>query len=165
MKEWESLLAKMQGQLCWSMIGISGGSMFSLHFGDKLKRDIVVDNEKLREDQRKFHGAYTLLVRMTGWRLYHDKKCLCHCNDSNANDGPMVIGLRRLEGKKLLHFESGKSPAELKLTFSEEYQLTLSDWEGVNPEDEAYTLFGDELAVTVRMAGAVSVQLTKPSRH
>lgn len=161
MKEWESLLERMRGHLCWSMIGISGGSMFTLDFGDKVNKKIVVSNDKLREDQRNFRGEYTLFVRSAGWRLYHDKKCLCHCNDSNANDGPMVMGLRRLEGKKLLHYECGTLPAELALTFAEGYQLVLGDWEGVKPEDPAYALFGDGLCVGVRMDGDVSVQRSK----
>jgi hypothetical protein len=76
----------------------------------------------------------------------------------------MVLGLRRLEEKKLLHFESGKSPAELRLDFSHGYRLVLSDWEGVNPEDDAYTLFGDGLAVAVRMNGEISLHPFKRSR-
>ena len=158
MKAWETLLKEMVGELCWSMIGISAGSMFSLDFGDKLKTDFAVNNDKLREDQRHFKGEYSLFVQMTGWRLYQGKNCLCHCNDSNANDGPMVAGLQRLEGQKLLHFESGKSPAELKLIFSDGYRLKLCDWEGVSTEADAYTLFGKGLAVTVRMDGQISVE-------
>jgi len=157
-KEWESLLAKMVGQACWSMIGVSGGSMFSLDFGEKRRREVVVRNDKLRGEQRSFVGEYRLFARMTGWRLYQTEKCLCHCNNSNAKDGPMVMGLRQLEGKRLLHFESGKSPAELMLSFSKDYRLVLSDWEGADPEDEAYTLFGEERAVTVRMNGEIGLQ-------
>ena len=162
MKELASLLAKMLGQPCWSMIGIVGGSMFTLHFGDKLERETVVANDKLTVGQRKFVGEYTLFVRMTGWKLYQNKEGVCHCNDSNANDGPMVNGLRRLEEKKLLRFESGRSPAKLKLFFSEYYRLILCDWEGVSPEDDAYTLFGDGQAITVRMNGEINLQ---PSKH
>jgi hypothetical protein len=147
------------------MIGPAAGSWFKLDFGKKLERETPINNDKLREEQRKFIGEYTLWVRMTGWRLYLDKKCLCHCNDSNANGGPMDMGLRQLEEKKLLHFEFGKSPAELRLDFSEGYRLVLSDWEGVKPEDDAYTLFGNGQAVTVRMNGDISLQQTKRSRN
>ena len=147
------------------MIGVSAGSMFSLDFGNKLKSGMVINNDMLREEQRKFVGEYTLYVCMTGWSLYHDKKCICNCNDSNANDGPMVLGLQRLEEKKLLYFKSGKSPAELRLDFSEGYQLVLSDWEGVNPEADAYTLFGDGQAVTVQMNGKISVEPSKRGHH
>jgi hypothetical protein len=146
------------------MIGPSAGSWFALDFGEKLEREAPVDNDKLRAKQQRFIGEYSIWIRMTGWRLYLDKKCLCHCNDSNANDGPMIMGLQQLEGKKLLHFASGKSPAELKLDFSEGYQLVLCDWEGVNPEYEAYTLFGNQQAVTVRMNGEISIQPCKLSR-
>jgi len=138
--------------------------MFSLDFGNKLEREEVVDNDKLGERRRKFVSEYTLFVRMTGWRLYQDKKCICDCNDSNANDGPMVMGLRRLEGKKLLHFDAGKSPAELRLAFSEDYRLALSAWEGVDPEHEAYTLLGDGQAVTVLMNGKISFQISRRSQ-
>jgi len=161
MNELENLLTKMKGQTCWSMIGISAGSMFSLDFGAQVKRDIVIGNDKLRKDQREFVGEYCLFVQMTGWRLYHGSECICHCNDSNKNDGQMVLGLRQLEGKKMLRFKFGNSPAELMIAFSENYRLFLSDWEGVEPDDDAYTLFGDGLAVKVQMNGKVSTQPSK----
>ena len=147
------------------MIGPAAGSWFKLDFGEKLEREVPVSNDKLREEQQQFIGEYTLWVRMTGWRLYLDKKCLCHCNDSNVSGGPMATGLQQIEGKKFLHFESGKSPAELRLDFSEGYRLVLSDWEGVKPEDDAYTLFGDGQAVTVQMNGEISLQPSKRSRN
>jgi hypothetical protein len=44
------------------------------------------------------------------------------------------------------------------IAFSENYRLFLSDWEGVKPESEAYTLSGDGTRITVQMNGQVSSQ-------
>lgn len=167
MDELESLLAKMKSQTCWSMVGISAGSMFSLDFGAQLKRNIIIGNDMLRKDQREFVGEHSLFVKHSGWKLYHGSEVICHCNDSNKNDGPMVLGLRQLEGKKMLRFKFGNSPAELMLAFSENYKLFLCDWEGVEPDDDAYILFGEVegLAVTVQMNGGVSKGPSKLSRE
>lgn len=158
--ELETLLETMKGQSCWSMTGISAGSMFSLDFGARLKRGVPIDNDKLRKDQREFVGEYWLFVRMSGWRLYHGTECICHCNDSNKNDGPMVLGLRQLEGKQMLDFKFSNSPAELMITFSEDYRLFLSDWEGTKPYNDAYTLFGDGIAVSVKMNGKMNMEIS-----
>jgi len=156
MNSLETVLAKMVDQTCWSMIGPSAGSMFSLDFGDKQKRKILIKNDKLREEQRNFTGEYRLLAWMTGWHLLHDSKRICDCNDSNENEGAMAMGLRQLEGKKMLRFEFGKSPAELMIAFSKGYHLFLTDWEGTKPEDKGYMIYGDGLTITVRMNGKVS---------
>ena len=149
------------------MVWISAGSRFALDFGAQLKADIIIGNDMLREDQRKFVGEYSLFVTNTGWKLYHGSEVICHCNDSNKNDGPMVLGLSQLEGKKMLRFKFGESHAELMIAFSENYRLFLCDWEGVAADDDAYTLFGEMegLAVTVQMNGRVSKEPSKRSRE
>jgi hypothetical protein len=157
----------MKGQTCWSMVGISAGSMFTLDFGAQRKRKIAIGNDMLRKDQREFVGEYTLFVTHSGWRLYHGAEVICHCNDSNANDGPMVLGLSQLEGKKLLRSKFSNSPAELMLAFSENYRLFLCDWEGVEPDEDAYILFGEMegLAISVQMDGRVSTGASNRSRE
>jgi hypothetical protein len=164
MNELENLLAKMKGQACWSMIGISAGSMFTLDFGAQLKRGIVIGNDLLRKEQREFCGEYCLFVNMTGWKLYYGSECICHCNDSNKNDGPMVLGLSQLEGKKMLRHKFRNSPAELMIAFSENYRLFLCDWEGSEPDEDAYILFDEDegISITVKMNGEVS---TEPSKR
>jgi hypothetical protein len=157
--ELDTLFAKMKGQTCWSMIGISAGSWFSLDFGARLKRDIAIGNETLRENQREFTGEYRLFVQMAAWRLYRGSDCICHCNDLNVIDGPMVLGLRQLEQQKVLNFRFGESSPELTIDFSDEYRLFLSDWEpGIEPDAIAYWFYGDGLAVSVQMNGIVCVQ-------
>jgi hypothetical protein len=134
---------------------------FSLDFGARVKRDIFTGNDMLRKEQREFIGEYCLFVNMSGWRLFQGSECLCHCNDSNANDGPMVLGLSQLEGKKMLRYKFRNSPAELMIAFSENYLLFLCDWEGSEPNEDAYILFGDGLAITVKMNGKVSMEPSK----
>jgi len=156
----EGLLAKIVNQPCWSMIGPTAGSMFTLDFGQRRKRDVALRNDKLREEQRQFTGQYSLSVKHSGWRIFQAKKCICHCNDSNETGGPMATGLRQLENRILKRFSFEKSPAELMLAFDEQLQLYLCDWEGVSPEDVAYVFFGEGRAVAVKMSGVVSVQVS-----
>lgn len=158
MNELDALLAKIVGQPCWSMVGMSGGSMFALDFGKRLKRKVPVGNDMLREEQRNFRGEYRLFVQCSGWKLFLEKKCLCHCNDSNANDSPMVAGLRQLEGQTVLRSKTGNTPAELMVAFSGGYKLFLADWEGVEPDSTAYTASGEGEFISVTMNGAVSIE-------
>ena len=152
--EFNHALEQLVGKECWSVVAGEGtGSMVSLDFGRKQRRKTAVRNRHLTRTQREFEGEFDLFIQGCAWRLEEPRKVICSSMSDNANDGPMVAGLERLDEQKVLRVVIDYPGYDLALTFEgAEGELTLrlfcdqADREG---EADNYSFFSPKMAWAV----------------
>lgn len=129
------------GKRCWSVIaGPDTGSMASLAFGEKIRRSRPLRNSTLSSDQREFDGELVVFIKGSEWSIFYEKYPVCSSNDSNEINGPMLAGLQRLIGRKVVEVNITDALGGLDLFFDGALRLQLN---GTVPADDfdSYSLF------------------------
>jgi hypothetical protein len=121
----EAELSKMIGRRCWSIVAGPGtGSVVSLGLGDKVRRTKPLTNSHLSYDQRMFESEFEIFIE-SFWRLDGPSQVICGGWDDNRPEGPMLTGLRRLEGKELLDSHVSDPGLDLVLCFEDDLRLRV----------------------------------------
>jgi len=100
-EELKRALAEFVGKRCWSTVaGAGSGSIFTLGIGAKIPRENPLRNPHLSGEQQENDSEYGLMV-YSSWVLKRLDIVVCNSANDNSNDGPLVLGLRKLEGKEI----------------------------------------------------------------
>ena len=138
---------------CWGIAAGSGtGSQVTLHFGDKVKRPRPITNPTLTKDLRESEGAYILYVECD-WHICSNGQVICDRDSDNVPRGEMLLGLKKLEGAKIVKIKSSANAELVWLDLqrgSRKLQLALlpSSHVGDEPHDN-YTLFTPQEGFTL----------------
>jgi hypothetical protein len=133
-----SLLARMRGEVCWSVIaGVGTGSQVSMRLGKQVPMHSPLRNPNLTDDERKFDGEFTVFIENALWTVHEKGRLLCDSDSSNMAGGPMVVGLRRLVGTCVRAIEL-TGVRDLRMQFSDGLILdVVCDGSG---SDDSYTV-------------------------
>jgi len=120
-----SQLHQLLGQSCWGYVGgIPTGSIISLDFGQKVKRNQKINNKHLTTDQQHYVGQFSLMI-WCAWRLDEGDTVICGWNDSNEINGPMLNGLDKLVNRLVKAVKVEKPAYDLMLQFEDELYLKI----------------------------------------
>ena len=125
--EFESTLNQLVGQSCWSA-QISGvGSLVSLHFGEKIKRDEPMTHMdyQLTNEERFYRGVFILYVEDCPWRVETPQEVLATWLDENAPGGPMEAAIHRFVGQQVQEVTLIQPGLDLVLQFAEGLTLRI----------------------------------------
>lgn len=129
------------GKSCWSIIAGSGtGSMVSLAFGEKIRRERPLRNPALSPEQREFDGEFVVFIKDSPWRIVGDNAIICTSDNSNEVNGPMLSGLQRLVGSSVISVSITNDIGGLNLVFSDRLCIQLTGIDCVDDLD-SYSLF------------------------
>ncbi|WP_459204474.1 hypothetical protein ACQVRV_18945 (plasmid) [Ralstonia pseudosolanacearum] len=144
----KEFFGRIIGKKCWSIIAGAGtGSMMSLGFGEKIRRERSVRNTKLSPEQQDFMGEFVLFVKDSPWRIVNESnETICSSDDSNEDGGPMLAGLNRLIGRSVVSVNIANDTGGLDLLFSDGLCVQLKGVDGLDGLDgfdtsDSYTLF------------------------
>lgn len=123
MSEIESLKSALNaliGQECWNVSAGAIGSLASIDIGDKVLRDkpLPYPNKNLAPDLHKYRGQYVLYLEDCPWRLDGTDAVIASWMDSNAPNGPIVTGLKQLEGATITHVDLITPAFDLIVSFN-----------------------------------------------
>lgn len=139
---------RLIGKRCWSIIAGAGtGSMMSLAFGEKFRRERPLRNPTLSPEQRDFMGEFVIFVKESPWRVVNENNdTICDSGDDNAAGGPMLTGLQRLIGGSVVSINIANDAGGLNLLFSDGLCIQLK---GVDCGDnsDSYTLLYSGCAI------------------
>lgn len=150
---------KLIGEKCWSTIAGKGtGSNVSIDIGRKILRKQSIKNDYLSEDQKKYVGEFSLYVTCS-WRLDSIDSVICSSKDSNEQNGPMVCGLKRLIGRKIIKVDVITPALDLVLCFDGSLCLRVFCDE-TDPDDEFdnYSIFTPHNIYTVKNRSILLVE-------
>ena len=135
-----SVVSFLKDQKCWGVLAGSGtGSVFRLLFGDKIKRKTPLTNMSQDSKVREYDASISLFVECS-WRLAADDCLICSCRSINKNDGPMVLGLKKLVGQ-VINSCVLTPTLDLTLGFTNGYILTIfNDLVSVGPYDCSFSI-------------------------
>ena len=118
-------LDQFLGQECWSCVAGSGtGSIFSLNFGNRIPRAEALKNPHLTEEERNFDSEISIMV-WSSWKLEHQGNAICDSGSDNSNDGPLVLGLNQLKGKKIDTIHAETPTDQIGLLFEGGFDLKI----------------------------------------
>ena len=104
---------------CWGFVAGPGtGSVVALDFGYKVKRDRLLKNPHLTQEQRGNSAELSLLIQCV-WRLDAPERVVCGAWDSNEVDGPMLTGLQGVIGKTVCSVTVHEPSMDLALQFDD----------------------------------------------
>ncbi len=150
-QEFQNVLNIFTGQRCWcSVAGEGTGSIFSLGFGRKIPLSKPLSNMHLSKDKRENTPEYSIMV-WSSWALQKDGNVICDSDYPNDNDGPIVLGLKKLEGKTIKSIEATEPFLYLNVEFDDGYLMKIKcDGEEMYGDDgDNYTIFTPEVNYTV----------------
>lgn len=144
--EYEAVLKNLVGSPCWS-VQISGvGSLVSLHFGNKLKRDQPMEHPdfKISDEERVYRGEYILYVEDCPWRIETTEAVIATWMDESTPGSPIDTSMRRFVDRTvdqielmrpgldlMLRFDIGQTlrifPDQIDADVGDNYSLALSD--------------------------------------
>lgn len=103
LSQFEAALQQLVGLECWNMMAGAVGSLASLDFGAKVRRDkpLPFPNVKLTPEEHQFRGEYVLYLEYCPWRLDSPDEVLASWNDSSAPTGRIITGLRQIVGARV----------------------------------------------------------------
>lgn len=138
------------GQPCWGVIAGSGtGSVISLAFGLKTPRHIPLPNPHLTDELRHHEGEFSLFV-LCAWRLQSSEQVICSSTSSNAANGTMRKGLRRLVGDTVSTVALGYPAFDLTVCFASGLSLLVfCDISRDEDEMDNYDYFVRDEVITV----------------
>ncbi len=121
-----SIATQLIGTKCWQVsAGGSVGSRFVLDFGKQLEWE-PVENPRVNEmfkDKRK--GELTVNVGCAAWRLDGEDEPITSWTDIAGLNGPMVDGLRLLNGCTVTMAQIMRPGLDLILTFDNKLCLRV----------------------------------------
>lgn len=105
------------GKKCWGILaGSPNGSFISIHLGEKMGNEIVVNNPNLPYELGKYSGEYQIGVH-SSWRLQENGSPITGSCEPNYQNGPMINGLKRLIGKKITSITLLDECGDLRIDF------------------------------------------------
>lgn len=106
---------------CGIAAGPNTGLNVDLHFGEKVQVPMP-----LRSSSKgpKYDGEVNLFVGCA-WRLDGETEVICGSTDGNEVEGPMVRGLRRLEGLLATGYSLRGPALDMDLAFSGGYTMRI----------------------------------------
>ena len=158
-EELKSVLHLVTNKVCWTIIGPSSGSWFSMHIGEKIKRPTPFLNDTFTPDQQNYQGEYTLLFMQIGWGIFKDGVEICDSNSSNTPGGEMDQTFPLLWGKTITKLRIGSTPDKLTITLSDGYEIKARAWT-TDKDDECYAFYiRDEKSYGVYVSGEIKMEL------
>ncbi|WP_308986804.1 hypothetical protein [Thalassobacterium sedimentorum] len=147
----------LHGEECWSCVAGKGtGSIFSLQFGDRVPRVRALNNPHLTEEEKNFDSDMSIMV-WSSWNLKRQGAIICNSESNNANDGPMVQGLKELIGKKVESIHAEDPTEQIALSFEGGYDLKIfcDGFQTYGSDSENYTLFLPEVSYSATTDGNI----------
>lgn len=125
--EFEKALQSLIGQTCWAVTAGAVGAMASLDIGAKVERDqpLPFPNKNLDPELHRYQGKYVLYLEDCPWRLDSPDAIVTAWTDNNAPRGPLVTGLKRLEGQAITAVALTRPGLDLTLTFANNLTLCV----------------------------------------
>ncbi|WP_426112783.1 hypothetical protein [Massilia sp. PWRC2] len=118
-------LSSLAGEECWGVTGGEGtGSVIALDIGKRTVRAKPFRNVHLTELVRCYESAYKLLLYCP-WRIESKSEVFSGSHMSNVNDGPMVLGLEFIRGKKIAAVTCSRPALDLQIQFEGEISLVI----------------------------------------
>ncbi len=157
-EEMKTALHRLVGEECWSSVAGEGtGSIFSLKFGEQFKSYNPVSNPHLRKHQREYDSHLGLMV-WSSWCLSKNGTEICDSESDNHNNGPMVAGLKRLEGNKIREIECENPAEQICLCFEDGYELDVfcNGFELYGEDGSNYVVFLSGVTYWVTTDGSIS---------
>jgi hypothetical protein len=148
------------GQPCWSFAAGAGtGSHLHLDFGRKIPRAVPLTNPHLDPEARANDAEFALYLECV-WRLDEAAGVVCGAWDDNAAGGPMLRGLARLPGLRVVQANVRQPGLDLDLEFEQALRLTVfCDQVNVLDEADNYSFFTPQ---GVLIVGTRSVPRLEP---
>lgn len=120
----ETELSKLIDLDCWGIIAGAGtGSMITLDFGEHIRFDPPLRNQRISSELRNFHGEYSIFVEGCAWRLEKEEVIVCGSRDDEEFLGVELE--RSLVGSKLTSAKLSNWAFDLDLSFHGGYVLRL----------------------------------------
>jgi hypothetical protein len=138
-------------KICWGIVAGEGtGSTIALDFGEKIPRKKKILNPTLTDEQKKYTAELSLFISCA-WRIESDNKVICGSTDPNANDGPMVRGLKNLVDHKVDSIHVLLPSFDLSLLFDGFLWLRVfCDQTGEVEEYDNYSFFSSDRIYTIK---------------
>lgn len=120
----ETALSKMTDLACWGVIaGADTGSMITFDFGEHIRIDPPLRNQRISSELRNFHGEYSIFVEGCAWRLEKAEVIVCGSRDNEELIGTELE--HSLVGAKLINAKLCNWALDLDLSFYGGYLLRL----------------------------------------
>lgn len=117
-------IGKLNGKICWSIIGGSERSDISIKFGKKIPRKKPIPNIHLTDDEKLYEGEYSFLIECT-WRLESNDKVLHSWMDASPQNKLLQKRLKRLINSKVKKVEVSLPFYDLSIYFSNSLCLKI----------------------------------------
>ncbi|MCM8542161.1 MAG: hypothetical protein NE328_17965 [Lentisphaeraceae bacterium] len=143
-------IKELKNQTCWAVIAGKGtGSIINLKIGKKTPMSKPLTNPHLSEDARNYKSKFGIMV-WSSWELTQGSKVICNSEDSNENDGPMVMGLKNIENQKVEDITTTEHFHELDIYFTGNYKLEVfCDGKDIDEDYDNYTIYLPTESLTV----------------
>jgi hypothetical protein len=92
--------------------------------GGRVPRQQAIRSRNLSEEQRKHRGEFVLFVGSV-WRLDSTERVICGALEDHRKGGPILEGLRLLNGKTVESFSLDEVGLDLDLAFSGGLRLRI----------------------------------------
>jgi hypothetical protein len=118
-------LTGLHNEECWGVVAGKGtGSNVLFDFGMKIPREKPLKNQYLSEVVRNNESEKSLFVRCV-WRIISKQEVICGCWEDNSNGGPMLQGLERFLGSKVVRTVLSCPGLDLNLEFDNGLTLQI----------------------------------------
>ncbi len=146
------------GKMCWGFLaGPPTGSIIHLHLGEKLKRERIIPNDKLKFGLDQYIGEYHVTI-YCDWRLQKGNVPITGSCEPNNPDGPLVSGLHSIIGRKITSARFIDVCGDIQLQFGDIILNVFCNYTG--NEDDEYC-FQDESNWTLRSKGKNFIDVQK----
>jgi hypothetical protein len=114
----QRVISTLVDKECWLITAGKGtGAVIALHFGKRVPRERWITNPTLRPEARQFEGEFVLQIECP-WRIDAAAEVVTSWSDDNSIDGPMLSGLERLQGQRVLECRLREPANDLAITFT-----------------------------------------------
>lgn len=149
-KELSRALQSMVGKPLWGMVTSgAGGSILSLHIGEKVPSDLISRNMMLQLELRTHEGEYKLLVECD-WRIERVERVIATYRDDVTPGGLMHRTANSLVGNDISRIELRRPGHDLRIWFSDGALLSVFPSSTPMTERDDYVLFVPREVIVVR---------------
>lgn len=141
--ELESVLRGMVENRCWSYAAnVNTGSCVAFDIGPKVVREKPLRNPRISKEERLYRGEFEFYVRCS-WRLDWKGGVLCGGEDDKSEGGPMLTGLTRMLGRRVVSAELERPGLDLTLVFEDDliFRAFCDEFEQDEEGLDNYVLF------------------------
>lgn len=149
--------AGLKGAVCWGVAaGGCVGTAFTIDAGERVKRERRLTNPNLSDEQRSYVSTNALYVQDAEWKLLREGAAAGEVITSSFDDyspnGPIVVGLQRLVGKRISSCVVDNKTNDLTIRFLDcGFKLWVSGQ--IQGESTAYSLFSPSAIVSCEPSG------------